>query len=144
MRPPDSTASRSAGERDLHDPLGFSRARAGRQPRAKRLAERALRLHDEVDVDRAHLEADAALLEQRQPRLREDVRLAEAPLAVRELDQEVDVRVGDHGATIDSSPNGTLTARAAPRLVWPTSTNRMETIVYQRTTPNRCPVTGDP
>ena len=34
----------------------------------------ALGLHDDVDVDRADLEADTTLLEQRQPGLREDVR----------------------------------------------------------------------
>jgi len=57
-------------------------------------------------------EPDAALLEKRQPRRREDVGLTEASLAVRELEQEIDVCVGDHTATIDGRG---LTAVRSPR-----------------------------
>ena len=63
----------------------------------ERLAERPLRLHDDVDVDRADLEPDAALLEERKPGRREDVALAEPPLAVGELEQKVDMGIRDHG-----------------------------------------------
>ena len=59
---------------------------------------RSLRLELELDEDRADLQADAAGLEQRQPRLREDVRLAEPVLAVRELQQQVGVGVGEQPA----------------------------------------------
>ena len=101
------------GRRHLRHALGVLRDRAveGRDHR-ERLAERPLGLHDEVDVDGAHLQPDAALLEEREPRRREHVGLAEPALAVRELQQQVDVGVRDHGATIDARvdrcPVGTL------------------------------------
>ncbi len=62
----------------------------------QRLAERPLGLHRDVDVDRAHLQADTAALEERQPGLGEDVRLPEPALPVGELHEQVDVGVGDH------------------------------------------------
>jgi hypothetical protein len=62
----------------------------------QRLAERPLGLHRDIDVDRAHLQADTAALEERQPGLGEDVRLPEPALAVGELHEQVDVGVGDH------------------------------------------------
>ena len=65
---------------------------------AERLAQAPLRLELELDEDRADLKADAAGLEQRQPRLREHVRLAEPVLAVRELQQQVGVSVGEQPA----------------------------------------------
>ena len=84
---------------DLHDPVAVLAHRpVERGDERERLAQRALRLHRDVHVDRADLEPDATLLEERQPRAREDVRLAEPPLAVGELHQQVDVRVGDHAA----------------------------------------------
>ena len=50
----------------------------------------------EVDPDRAHLQANPTRVEKREPRLREDVRLSQAPLAVGELQQQIDVKVGNH------------------------------------------------
>ena len=52
----------------------------------------------QLDEDRAHLEPDAARLEQREPRPGERLALAEAELAVAELEQEIEMRVGDHVA----------------------------------------------
>ena len=79
------------------DPLPVLAERAvERGDLPERLAQRALGLHGDVDVDRAHLQPDTARLELRQPRTREDVALAEPVLAVGELEQEIGVRVGDH------------------------------------------------
>ena len=73
----------------------------GRLPEC--VPERALRLALELDEDRAHLQADAARLEQRQPRPPEDVLLAEPVLAVRKLQEQIVVGVGDHRLTILSA-----------------------------------------
>ena len=62
----------------------------------ERLAQRSLRLVLDPDVDGADLERHLARLELGQPRPREHVRLAKGVLPVGELQQEVDVRVGDH------------------------------------------------
>ena len=62
---------------------------------AERLAQAPLGLELELDEDRADLQADVAGLEQRQPRLCEDVRLAEPVLAVCELQQQVGVSIGE-------------------------------------------------
>ena len=87
--------------RHLDDAVGVLGDRAvERRDHRERLPQRALGLHDDVDVHGAHLQPDAALLEEREPGRREHVRLAEPALAVRELEQQVDVRVRDHGATI--------------------------------------------
>ena len=94
--------------------------------------------HDDVDVDGAHLEPDATPLEEREPGRREDAALPEPPLAVRELEQQVDVGVGDHGATIDARRSG-LTNGQRPVSLADLHTNRMETIVCQLTTPIACP-----
>jgi hypothetical protein len=53
-----------------------------------------------IDIQGADLERDAALLQERQPRAREDGGLAESTLAVGELHQEVDMGVGDHARRI--------------------------------------------
>ena len=85
------------GGRHLHHAVGVLPQRVvERRDHRQRLAQRALRLHAHVDVDGAHLEADSAALEEREPGIREDLRLAEPALAVGELHQEVDVGVGDH------------------------------------------------
>ena len=62
----------------------------------ERLAEGSLRLSLELDEDRADLQPDASGLEQRQPGAAERARLAEAELAVAELEEQVDVGVRDH------------------------------------------------
>ena len=102
---PQPLARLDAGEvgsvAHLEDAVGVLGDRAvERRHHRQRLAQRPLGLHGDVDVDRADLEADAALLEQREPRPREDVRLAEPALAVGELHEQVDVGVRDHAATI--------------------------------------------
>ena len=63
----------------------------------------ALRLVLERDEDRADLEPDAARLEERQPRPREDIRLSQPVLSVGELHQQIGVGVRDHARTILSS-----------------------------------------
>ena len=98
---------------DLHNPLGAladGTEQAGRL--AERLAERALGLPLELDEDRADLQPDAAGLEQRQPRPGERARLAEAQLAVAELEQQVEVGVRDHGGSL----RGERGAGAGPRI----------------------------
>lgn len=60
------------------------------------LAERPFRLLVQNHEDRAHLQPDAARGKEREPGLREDVRLTEPVLAVRELQQKVGVGVGEH------------------------------------------------
>jgi hypothetical protein len=69
----------------------------------QRLAQAPFGLQLEIDEDGADLKGDAAGLELRQPRPREDARLAEPVLAVRELEEDVDVGVGDHAA-VSSQP----------------------------------------
>ena len=72
MRSPASTASRSAALDDLGDAVVVLGDRAvERRDHGERLAEGALGLDGDVDVDRADLEADTAALEQREPCLRE-------------------------------------------------------------------------
>ena len=89
---------------DLHNPLGAladGTEQAGRL--AERLAERALGLPLELDEDRAHLQPDAAGLEQGEPRPGERARFAEAQLAVAELEQQVEVGVRDHAGSLRAS-----------------------------------------
>ena len=89
---------------DLHDPLGAladGTEQAGRL--AERLAERALGLPLELDEDRAHLQPDAAGLEQGEPRPGEGARFAEAQLPVAELEQQVEVGVRDHAGSLRAS-----------------------------------------
>jgi hypothetical protein len=64
----------------------------------ERFTERSLGLALDVDVDRAGLEGDAAGLEQGEPGAGEDVGLAAVTAAVRQLQQEVRVGVGDQVA----------------------------------------------
>ncbi len=68
----------------------------------ERLAQRPLGLELEVDVDGADLQADTAGFEQRQPCLREHVRLAEPVLAVGELQQQVGMGVGEQRCRLSS------------------------------------------
>ncbi len=83
--------------RDLRQALGaLAKGAVERGHHRERLSQRPLGLDGDVDVDRAHLECDAALLEKRKPRRGEHVALAEAALAVGELHEQVDVGVGDH------------------------------------------------
>ena len=70
---------------------------------AERVPQRALRLVLERDEDRADLEPDAARLEERQPRPREDIRLSQPVLPVGELHQQIGVGVREHARTILSS-----------------------------------------
>ena len=92
------------GRPDLDDPLGVLADGAEQARRlAERLAERALGLPLELDEDRAHLQPDAAGLEQRKPRARERARLAEAQLAVAELEEQVEMGVRDHAGSLRGS-----------------------------------------
>ena len=54
-------------------------------------------------------------LEEREPRAREDVRLAQAPLAIRELHEEIDMGVGDHLCDHIGAPKGVANPDAASR-----------------------------
>ena len=108
---PDPVAGREpvevGGRPHLHDPLRVFRngaVEAGRL--AERLAEGPLGLAFELDEDRADLQADAAGLEQRQPGAGERALLAEAELAVGELEQEVEMAVRDHARQSTSARRG--------------------------------------
>ena len=105
---------------NLHNPLGIladGTEQAGRL--AERLAERALGLALELDEDRAHLQPDAAGLEQGQPRPGERARLAEAQLAVAELEQQVEVGVRDHAGSLRASASAPVRAPRIARCAWP-------------------------
>ena len=68
------------------------------------LPEAPLGLPLELDEHRAHLQADAARLEEGQPRVTERAWFSVVDLAVRELEQQVDVGVSDHDGIITSRP----------------------------------------
>ena len=108
-------ASRSARVAHGDDAVAGSRrsARGRRSTWRERLAQRSLRLVLELDEDRADLQPDAAGLEQRQPRPREDVRLAEPVLPVCELEQQVAVGVRDHARSILSAVDLALALRGS-------------------------------
>ena len=98
MRSPRSRPRRGRTRPDLEYPVGVladGAEQAGRL--AERLPERSLGLALELHEHRADLEPDAARLEQGQPGAREGASLAEAELAVAELEQQVEMGVGDHG-----------------------------------------------
>ena len=72
------------GGRDRTTSPAHSRSSAMERGRQReRLAQSALRLDDDVDVDRADLQPDASLPQERQPGRSEDVALVEAALSVR-------------------------------------------------------------
>ena len=73
---------------------------------AERLAQRSLGLALELDEDRADLKADAACLEQRQPGAGKGSSLAVPQLAIAELEQQVEVGVGDHGGSLGGGRRG--------------------------------------
>ena len=92
---------------DLQDAVGVLAHRAEEARRLpERLAQRSLGLTLELDEDRADLEADASRLEQRQPGPGETLPLAEAQLAVAELEQEVEMGVCDHGGSLGGAQSG--------------------------------------
>ena len=89
------------GRANLQHAVGVLAHRAQQARRlAEGLAQRSLRLALELDEDGADLQADAAGLEQGQPRPGKGASLAVAELAVAELEQQVEVGVRDHGGSL--------------------------------------------
>ena len=94
-----------AGRAYLQHPLTVLVHRSEEAGRlSKRLSEGSLWLPFELDEDGADLEPDAACLEQRQPGVRERPSFAEPELAVGEVEEQIEMGVGDHGASVVLRP----------------------------------------